>query len=58
MINQKKTNQQGSKKQDPKKKPDQFDWTRAGKTSLVWIMIIFGAIYISGLMTQTGKKRN
>jgi cell division protease FtsH len=56
MINQKKTNQQGSKKQDPKKKPDQFDWTRAGKTSLVWIMIIFGAIYISGLMTQTGKK--
>ena len=51
MINQKKTNQQGSKKKDQKKKPDQFEWTRDGKTSLVWIRIIFGAIYISGLMT-------
>ncbi|HIA93770.1 MAG TPA: ATP-dependent zinc metalloprotease FtsH [Candidatus Marinimicrobia bacterium] len=29
---------------------------RAGKTSLVWLMIIFGAIYISGLLTETGRK--
>ena len=40
----------------PKQKPDQFDWMRAGKTSLVWLMIIFGAVYVSGLLTESGKK--
>ncbi|HIF83129.1 MAG TPA: ATP-dependent zinc metalloprotease FtsH [Candidatus Marinimicrobia bacterium] len=29
---------------------------RAGKTSFVWLMIIFGAVYISGLLTESGKK--
>jgi len=47
--------------QDPKKpgkdpSPDQFDWRRAAKTSLVWLTIILGAVYISGLLTESGKK--
>ena len=36
--------------------PDKFHWKRAGKTSLVWISIIVCAIYISGLLTDSGKK--
>ena len=36
--------------------PDKFHWKRAGKTSLVWISIIVCAIYISGLLTDAGKK--
>ncbi len=40
-----------------KNKPEEnFDWKRAGKTSFIWLIIIFGSIYISGLLTKTGKK--
>ena len=35
--------------------PDKFHWKRAGKTSLVWISILVCAIYISGLLTDSGK---
>jgi len=56
MKNKKNKRKQDSRKPNPKKQPDQFDWMRAGKTSLVWLMIIFGAIYISGLLTETGRK--
>jgi len=56
MKNKKNNRKQDSRKPNPKKQPDQFDWMRAGKTSLVWLMIIFGAIYISGLLTETGRK--
>ena len=35
---------------------DQFHWKRAGKTSLIWISIILCAVYISGLLTESGKK--
>ena len=56
MKNKKNNRKQDSRKPNPKKKPDQFDWMRAGKTSIVWLMIIFGAIYISGLLTETGRK--
>jgi len=56
MNNQKNKPQQNQNKQNPKKQPDQFDWMRAGKTSIVWLMIIFGAVYISGLLTESGKK--
>ena len=54
-----------NKKQHPKldpnksgqqNQPENFDWKRAGKTSFVWLMIIFGAVYVSGLLTETGKK--
>jgi cell division protease FtsH len=56
MKNKKNKPKQDSRKPNPKKKPDQFDWMRAGKTSIVWLMIIFGAIYISGFLTETGRK--
>ena len=56
MKNQKNKPKQNSRKPNPKKQPDQFDWMRAGKTSFIWLMIIFGAVYISGLMTDSGKK--
>ena len=56
MNNQKNKPQQNQNKRNPKKQPDQFDWMRAGKTSFVWLMIIFGAVYISGLLTESGKK--
>ena len=54
-------NKKQNPKQDPNKSgqqnhPENFDWKRAGKTSFVWLMIIFGAVYISGLLTETGKK--
>jgi cell division protease FtsH len=38
---------------DPKAR---FQFKRAGKTSLVWILIIVGAIIISGLFTNSSKK--
>ena len=54
-------NKKQNKKQNPNKpgqhnQPENFDWKRAGKTSFVWLMIIFGAVYVSGLLTETGKK--
>ena len=50
-----------NKKQNPNKsgqhnQPENFDWKRAGKTSFIWLFIIFGAVYISGLLTESGKK--
>ena len=34
----------------------QFQWKRAGKTSLIWVMIITAAIYLSGMFTDNAKK--
>ena len=46
----------GKNKNKQEKKEDNFDWKRASKTSLVWLMIIFFAVYISGILTESGKK--
>ena len=35
---------------------ENFDWKRAGKTSFLWLILIFGAVYISGLLTKANKK--
>ena len=35
---------------------DNFDWRRASKTSFIWLIIIFSAVYISGLLTDAGTK--
>jgi len=43
-------------KQNKDNQNENFDWKRAGKTSFIWLIIIFGAVYISGLLTQAGKK--
>ncbi|MBA64655.1 MAG: cell division protein FtsH [Candidatus Marinimicrobia bacterium] len=54
-INKKQLN---NKLNNPKNnhKEDNFNWKRAGKTSLIWLLIVSGAIYISGLLTEAGKK--
>ena len=49
----KKPVQQGGKPNDPKAT---FQWKRAGRTSLVWLLIIVGAILISGIFTNSNKK--
>ena len=52
-------NQNSNKeKESPKKgnQQDNFDWKRAMKTSFIWLIIVFGAVYISNLLTQAGKK--
>jgi cell division protease FtsH len=33
-----------------------FQWKRAGKTSLIWILIIMAAIFLSGLFTEGARK--
>ncbi len=46
-------------KKKPAIKPDpkaQFQWRRAGKTSLIWIALIIGAIFLSGLFTEGAGK--
>ena len=36
--------------------PSQFEWKRAGKTSLIWISVILFAVYVSGVLTESSKK--
>ena len=45
-----------SEKNQNSTKNQQFQWKRAGKTSLIWIMIITAAIYLSGMFTDNAKK--
>ena len=56
MQNKKQNPKQNPNKPGQHNQPENFDWKRAGKTSFVWLMIIFGAVYVSGLLTETGKK--
>ena len=42
-------------KQNSGLEPENFDWKKAGKTSFIWMAIILGAIYVSGLLTDVGK---
>ena len=55
MSNNKKPKKETGKPTQNKQN-DNFDWQRAGKTSFIWLIIIFSAIYISGLLTDAGKK--
>ncbi len=44
-------------KKEPKKDDkQQFQWKRAGKTSLIWVILIMGAIFLSGLFTEGARK--
>ena len=46
-----------TKNKNNKKKPDQFQWQRAGKTSFVWILVIISAVFLSNLFTnQSGEE--
>ena len=38
------------------KNSEEFQWKRAGKTSLIWIGIIVCAIYLSSILTDSDKK--
>ena len=52
-------NKNQSNKADKNKQNNQhenFDWRRASKTSFIWLIIIFSAVYISGQLTDAGKK--
>ena len=61
-LKQDKKNQKNSfNKKNSTKKSDNFDeqrfqWKQAGKTSLIWIMIISVAIYLSAMFTDNAKK--
>ena len=48
--------QKNSNKKNFDNQQENFDWKKAGKTSLIWLIIIFGAVYISGSLTETNKK--
>ena len=51
---------QNKKSAIPEKKPIDpksiFQWKKAGKTSLVWLLIIVGAIIVSGIFSNSSKK--
>ena len=61
-LKQDKKNQKNSfNKKNSTKKSDNFDeqrfqWKQTGKTSLIWIMIISVAIYLSAMFTDNAKK--
>ena len=55
MVNNNNSNKKTDSKQNNDSN-DNFDWKRAGRTSFIWLIIIFGAVYISGLLTQSNKK--
>ena len=55
MTNNNKLNKKTNSKKNNDSN-DNFDWKRAGRTSFIWLIIIFGAVYISGLLTQSNKK--
>ena len=56
MEGKKKTNSRNSQQAPQRKKGDnknnEFQWKRAGKTSLIWVMILMVAILLSGLLTS------
>ena len=51
-----KNQNKNSSKQTNGFEPDNFDWKKASKTSFIWMAIILGAVYVSGLLTNGGKK--
>jgi len=51
----KKHRQPHRKHKEKKTSQDEFQWKRAGKTSLIWIGIILVAVYLSSLLTN-GRK--
>jgi len=48
------SNKSPQKKNKDQKGNDQFQWKRAGKTSLVWVLIVVSAVFFSNLFTGPG----
>jgi cell division protease FtsH len=48
----------GTKQSDPKTGDKQpvFQWKRAGRTSLIWVVIIIAAVFLSSLFTNSARK--
>ena len=55
-MSNKKTNNSSNKNSGNSQDKDNFNWGRASKTSLIWLVIVMGAIYLSGQLTNLGKK--
>ncbi len=47
-----RNSQQAPRGNKDKKTNNEFQWKRAGKTSLIWVMILMLAIFMSGLLTS------
>ena len=54
MFDSRKSNKQS----DPKigDKQPVFQWKRAGRTSLIWVVIIIAAVFLSSLFTNSARK--
>ncbi len=57
MNNNRKKDNKKKNNSDKHQDKEIFNWRRASKTSLVWILIVMGAVYISGQLTNIGKKQ-
>ena len=55
MSGKKLSSDKNNKFREPKNS-EEFQWKRAGKTSLIWIGIIVCAIYLSSILTDSDKK--
>ena len=55
-MSNKKTNNSSNKNSGNSQDKDNFNWKRASRTSLIWLVIVMGAIYLSGQLTNLGKK--
>ena len=47
-----RNSQQAPQRKKGDNKNNEFQWKRAGKTSLIWVMILMVAIFLSGLLTS------
>tara|TARA_Y100000817_G_scaffold5018_1_gene4342 strand:+ start:4653 stop:6641 length:1989 start_codon:yes stop_codon:yes gene_type:complete len=56
MKNNQTSNNDNSPDKNKENSPSQFEWKRAGKTSLIWISVILFAVYVSGVLTESSKK--
>ena len=52
-INPNKNNPKKSGLEKKKDTNKEFEWKRAGKTSMIWLLILMAAIFLSGILTSS-----